>query len=202
MKKIIIITGLSVSITLSLFAFMAFLISNDQVNLVLPPDDVPINIVSLPEDKPAQIKVRPNLNPPPPPPPMPITRVTPTVGEVNTDFNYTPPELQQTGGSLSVLSLGNKADGEARPIVRVNPKYPIGAARDGIEGWVMLVFDINAIGEVVNISIIDSQPKRIFDKAARQALKKWKYKAKSIDGKNISQQKLTVQLDFTMAQPS
>ena len=202
MNRIVIITGISAAITFALFAFMAFLISNDQVNLVLAPDSVPIEIVSLPDETPAQVKVRPDLTPPTPPPPMPRTRDTPNVGKDNNDFNYTPPVLQQTGGPLSALSLGNKPDGEARPMVRVNPKYPIGAARDGIEGWVMLAFDINAIGEVVNISIIDSQPKRVFDKAARQALKKWKYKAKSIDGKNISQQKLTVQLDFTMAQPS
>ncbi|HCM47253.1 MAG TPA: energy transducer TonB [Colwellia sp.] len=202
MNRIVIITGLSGSITFGLFAFMAFLISNDQVNLVLPPDSVPIDIVSLPDESQAQVKVRPDLNPPSPPPSIPRTRVEPNVGEVNNDFNYSPLKLQQTGGPLSVLSLGNKADGEARPLVRVNPKYPIGAARDGIEGWVVLAFDINTIGEVVNISIIGSQPKRVFDKAAKQALKKWKYKAKSIDGKNINQKKLTVQLDFTMAQSS
>ncbi|WP_019029201.1 hypothetical protein [Colwellia piezophila] len=35
----------------------------------------------------------------------------------------------------------------------------------------MLAFDINAIGEAVNIFIVDPQPKRTFDKAAKQALK-------------------------------
>lgn len=202
MKKIAIITVLAGTTTFSLFAFMAFLVSNDQVSLIVPPGDIPINIVSLPEDSAAQVKVRHNLQPPPPPPLMPRTTVSPDVSEVDTTFSYTPADIQQTDTTLRTLSLGNKADGEARPLVRVTPKYPIGAARDGIEGWVVLAFDINAIGEVVNISIVDSQPKRTFDKAAKQALKKWKYRAKSVDGKAITQQNITVQLDFSMAQTS
>jgi protein TonB len=91
---------------------------------------------------------------------------------------------------------------EARPIVRVNPKYPMDAMREGTEGWVKLAFDINKVGKVVNISVIDSQPKRIFDKAARQALRKWKYQAKSVDGQAVYQKSRTVQLDFSMEQQS
>jgi len=202
MKKIAIITLLAGATTFALFAFMAFLISSDQVKLIPPLDEVPVNVVSLPDDTPAQVKSRPKLQPPTPPPAMPRTIVSPEVGEVNTTLGYTPSGLQKMDNPLNTLSFSNKADGDARPLVRVNPKYPIGAARDGIEGWVVLAFDINAIGEVVNISIVESQPKRIFDKAARQALKKWKYRAKSVDGNAVTQQNFTVQLDFTMDQPS
>ncbi|MFB1000584.1 MAG: energy transducer TonB, partial [Colwellia sp.] len=89
-----------------------------------------------------------------------------------------------------------------RPRGRVNPTYPMEAMRKGTEGWVKLAFDINKVGKVVNISVIDSQPKRIFDKAARHALRKWKYQAKSVDGEAVYQKARTVQLDFSMEQQS
>ncbi len=202
MKKIAIITLLAGATTFSLFAFMAFLISSDKVNLTVPPDDVPITVMTLPDEQPAQDKPRPNLQPPTPPPAPQRTVESPDAGETESGYNYTPPGIQIANNPINTIILGNKSDGEARPLVRVNPKYPIGAARDGIEGWVVLAFDINPIGQVVNISVVDSQPKRIFDKAAKQALRKWKYKAKSVDGKAVAQQNFTVQLDFKMSQSS
>ncbi len=202
MKKIAIITVLAGITTFGLFAFMAFLISSDKVNLTTPPDDIPFDIVQLPDETPAQVKVRSKLQPPTPPPPIVRTSVPPEVGDTNPSLVYNPPEIKISGNDSNIFTLANKANAEARPLVRVNPKYPIGAARDGIEGWVVLAFDISAIGEVINIAIVDSQPKRTFDKAARQALKKWKYKAKSVDGKAVAQSNFTVQLDFSMAQPS
>jgi len=202
MKKIAIITVLAGITTFGLFAFMAFLISSDKVNLTTPLGHVPIDIVQLPDETPAQPKVKPVLQPPVPPPPMPITTLAPEINDQGPTLAYNPPEISISGNNGNIFTLGSKADTEARPLIRVNPKYPITAARDGIEGWVVLAFDINTIGEVVNISIIESQPKRIFDKAARQALKKWKYRAKSVDGSAVTQQNFTVQLDFTMDQPS
>lgn len=202
MKKIAIITLLAGATTFGLFAFMAFLISSDQVNLTTPLDDIPIDIVQLPDETPAQQRVKPVLQPPVPPPPMPRTNVPPETGDTNPTLVYNPPGIIVSGNDGNTFTLGSKTDTDARPLVRVTPKYPIGAARDGIEGWVVLAFDINAIGEVINISIVDSQPKRTFDKAARQALKKWKYRAKIVDGHAVTQQNFTVQLDFSMAQPS
>ena len=89
-------------------------------------------------------------------------------------------------------------DADARPVVRINPKYPPTAAKNGKECWVKLIFNINEIGGVFNIRVLDSQPKRIFDKAAKQALKKWKYHAKLANGKAIIQKNLSVQLNFKM----
>jgi protein TonB len=61
-----------------------------------------------------------------------------------------------------------------------------------------LRFSIDEVGGVTDIEIIEAQPKRVFNRAAKRALKRWKYKPKVVDGKTIKQTGLTVQLDFSM----
>lgn len=104
------------------------------------------------------------------------------------------------GGANTGFKLGNMMtrDGDATPIVRIEPQYPIAAARDGKEGWVQLSFTINKLGGVEDVKVIKSKPKRVFDKEARRALKKWKYKPRIIDGKAQRVPGQTVQLDFSL----
>lgn len=96
-------------------------------------------------------------------------------------------------------NLNNFAmQGDARPLVRFPPDYPPVASREGIEGWVEMRFSIDTSGAVINIEVIDSEPKRIFDRAARRALQRWKYQAKVVNGKAIEQHGLSVMLDFKL----
>lgn len=202
MKKFASISLLAATITFGLFVFMAYLISSDKVTITELPGDIPINVVSLPDEKPPTVKPPTILKPPVVQPPIPMTTELPEVkGGVGT-LVYNPPQITLSGGSVKGLSLGGNRNDDARPIVRISPKYPLNAIRNGIEGWVMLAFTINSIGEVENVSVVNSQPKRVFDKAARQALKKWKYRAKKVNGKAVEQRNLTVQLDFKMGQSS
>lgn len=200
MRRFAIITLIAGLTTFSLFVFMAFLINNDQVVIDTPLDPIQVVVMTLPDETPAEIKPPVVLTPPVTPKPIPSTTVSTVTDSGPGPMDYHLPGITQTGSQIPNLTLGQDTNAEARPVVRVSPKYPMIAARDGIEGWVMLAFNINAIGEVVDVSVIDSKPKRVFDKAARQALKKWKYKAKIVDGVAVAQQNLTVQLDFSMAQ--
>jgi protein TonB len=61
-----------------------------------------------------------------------------------------------------------------------------------------LSFEINKIGGVENVQVINAEPKRVFDREARKALRKWKYKPKMVDGKPQHQTGLSVQLDFKL----
>jgi protein TonB len=102
---------------------------------------------------------------------------------------------------VSIGGVGAMArDGEATPIVRIDPKYPVQAARDGREGWVKLQFTINELGGVEDIVVLEAEPKRLFDREARRALAKWKYRPKIVDGKAEKQFNMFVQLDFTLEQ--
>ncbi len=194
--------GLAVIITFGLFAFMASLVSNDMVNIEKPLPPVVVEFARVPEDSKVKVIEKVKFQPPAPPEPMPKTMVTPDAGNEATALNYQPAPITLGGADTDFKQSQSMNDSEARPIVRVNPKYPMDAMRKGIQGWVKLAFDINKVGKVVNISVIDSQPKRTFDKAARQALRKWKYQAKLVDGQAVYQKNHTVQLDFTMEQQS
>lgn len=62
-----------------------------------------------------------------------------------------------------------------RIISRATPRYPRQLIRRGIEGEVTLRFDLNNNGEVVNIRVIESQPSGVFDRAATDALIRFRY---------------------------
>jgi len=202
MAKLLSYISLAVIITFGLFAFMASLISSDSVNIETLPPPVIIEVAQVPKDSKITLIEKAKLEPPTPPEPMPKSDVTPVVANDATTLTYQSVPVSLEGQGTTFKQYEGMGDKEARPIVRVNPKYPMDAMRKGTEGWVKLVFDINEVGKVVNISVVDSQPKRIFDKAARHALRKWKYQAKSVDGQAVYQKSRTVQLDFSMEQQS
>jgi bla regulator protein BlaR1 len=86
----------------------------------------------------------------------------------------------------------------ASPVTRIEPKYPIEAAQNKLEGSVILQFDIAKDGSTVNIQVIESFPQQVFDKNAITALKQWTYKPRVQGGQAQRQTGLTVQLDFRM----
>lgn len=98
----------------------------------------------------------------------------------------------------SEINSSGITNADVAPIVRVEPQYPMSALRQGIEGWVRLSFSINPLGQVTDINVVEAQPKRVFDRAASRALKRWKYRPKIENGQPVSQSGLSVQLDFNM----
>ena len=61
------------------------------------------------------------------------------------------------------------------PLQRVEPVYPYRAQQAGIEGSVTVRFTINSEGRVENVEVIEAKPKRQFERAAIQAINKWRY---------------------------
>ncbi|MET1218967.1 MAG: energy transducer TonB, partial [Glaciecola sp.] len=101
--------------------------------------------------------------------------------------------------NINLSGVGNmRRDGDATPIVRIEPKYPVQAARDGKEGYVIMSFTINEVGGVEDVVVLEADPKRIFDREAKRALRRWKYKPKIVEGKPQKQFNMQVQLDFKL----
>lgn len=191
------------SIAFGLFVVMAELVANSS----RPADEVPptpvIDIVMSEPDDTTQTRTR--VPPPPPPPPQQppkIQPVEPDTADANTDgMSFNMPSVDVGGASIDIGGVGAMArDGEATPIVRIEPKYPVQAARDGKEGWVKLSFTINEVGGVEDVTVLEADPKRVFDREAKRALRKWKYKPKIVDGKPEKQFNMKVQLDFKLDQ--
>ena len=90
------------------------------------------------------------------------------------------------------------ADRDAVPLVRIDPDYPMQARQRGQEGWVVLEFTISTAGTVKDVEVVASEPGSIFDRAAVQAVRKWKYNPKILDGKPVERPGVKVRLDFEM----
>ena len=87
---------------------------------------------------------------------------------------------------------------EAIPVVRVDPEYPRKAARAGREGWVKLGFTITPSGGVTNVRVLDSRPRRVFDRAAKRALEQWRFRPQRIDGRALAREAVQV-IEFKLA---
>lgn len=75
---------------------------------------------------------------------------------------------------------------EVMVVSKVPPRYPIRAARQKIEGWVKLKFTISETGTVNEVNVVDAKPSRIFNKAAKSAILKWRFKPKRVGGVNVA----------------
>lgn len=203
MGRIIVSILLGGVIAFVLFVIMAKLIDNSGI---APLDSKPSPIIeivmSTPDDS---TQLRSRVPPPPPPPPEQppkLEPVEPDTADADTDgLSFNMPAVDIGGASVDIGGVGAmQRDGDATPIVRIEPKYPAQAARDGKEGWVRLSFTINEVGGVDDVDVIDADPKRVFDREAKRALSKWKYKPKIEDGKPMKQFNMKVQLDFKLDQ--
>lgn len=73
------------------------------------------------------------------------------------------------------------------PLVRIPPRYPGRAAQRRIEGSVTIEFTITKTGTVTDAVVIAAKPSSVFNNAALQAIRKWKFKAKIVEGKAYEQ---------------
>lgn len=61
------------------------------------------------------------------------------------------------------------------PISTVNPAYPASAFAHRVRGHVVVSYDVNNDGDVVNARVASSEPVGIFDEEALRAIRKWKF---------------------------
>ena len=178
------------AVTFGLFYFMAFLISGGADRNTEQKEQIIVEIMTNPPE--SKVQERKRVPPPPPPPPKQPPKPQPPQPENNNpnpgamSFNMGSIDVGSSAGGLSGPGAFGR-DGDATPIVRIEPKYATQAARDGKEGWVQLSFTIDELGGVTDVEVIDAEPKRIFDREAKRALRKWKYRPKMTENHRNNQ---------------
>jgi protein TonB len=144
-----------------------------------------VEFVHVQQDDDVQTKDRQVKKPPTPPKEPPKPEMS------KPDFNRTNADMDMSGLNIAAdLSVdaglaGSGGDGDYLPIVKVAPQYPRRAASKGIEGYVVLEFTVSKLGTVIDPKVIEADPPNIFNRAAINAAKKFKYKPKIEDGKAI-----------------
>lgn len=94
--------------------------------------------------------------------------------------------------AAAVLALASAAaHAEPNPIKRVDPAYPVEAARAGTTGFVEVEYTVDASGKVASVSVLNARPARTFESAAVKAVKQWQF-APGSDGRG------KVRLDFKL----
>jgi len=79
----------------------------------------------------------------------------------------------------------------------VSPQFPLAARQRAIDGWVDLQFVVNTDGSVGELTIVGAQPVGIFEQAALDAVRNWRYQPVMRAGQAVSQ-RARVRLRFAM----
>jgi len=179
-RRLLTASALAIGVTFGLFGLMVSLIESGDRGLDDKADTRLTNI--LMEDREISDNTKSNKPKKPqqdePPPEMP----KPELDDVELDDSVETIAIN-FGGDLDIgLSGVSASDGEYLPIVKVAPKYPRRAASKGIQGYVILSFTVTKFGTVINPVVIEAKPAGYFERAAKKAVVRFKYKPTIIDG--------------------
>ena len=200
-------------ITLLLFQIMQFLIAPPDE---IPRPPASMNVVEIVEIPPKQedststeaSSAAPPAAPPPPSLPSLSNLSIPVQQAPSVNVSMPQPEISAdigTGqsfgsafGGFGSAGSGSGNDGfgsgkgfKGKPLVPLStarPQIPESAYRKGIEGWVEVVYTVTGDGKVVDIKIIDAQPKGIFEAAAVESIANWLYPRNYQGGKPVARQ--------------
>jgi len=156
---------------------------------------------TTPNKKQRRLKPKPKPEPVPQPEliqPQPTQSMQAQKPQMNLPDIDIPLASPRLSASLSqaVVAQGRPADtnpglgapsSDLIPIVTSKPRYPLRAQSRNIEGWVVVEFTITPTGAVIDAKVTDAKPKGVFDRAALNAIVKWKFKPKMENGKAVAQ---------------
>jgi TonB family protein len=79
------------------------------------------------------------------------------------------------------------------------PTYPARARERGTEGWVDLEFTVTRDGATQDAVVRGAEPAGVFDRAALDAVKRWRYEPRVVGG-NVVEQRVEARLRFRLAE--
>ena len=196
---------LGVAVTLVLFFIMQALIDSGDQAYRSDSDGQIMEFVRIKDDESLSLKDRrkpkkpePPKEPPPPPKMIVEKQVKPTMNKVKIDIpNIDLPTIAGGGPFLGNWAGNPLAEGDVLPIVRIDPQWPREALVEGIEGYVIVEVIIAADGSVASAVVVESVPRRLFDRNVIRAVLKWKFKPRIINGVAVERRAIQ-RLDFSL----
>ncbi|MEE2567370.1 energy transducer TonB [Hyphobacterium marinum] len=133
------------------------------------------------------------LDPPPPIPEVPVDPTPRPDGEL-TDFigelpRLDPPVIETQNTNFTV-------DGDARPVIRIEPVYPNSALQRGIEGDCVMSFDVGTDGVPLNVRADCTSA--VFTSASVRAVERWRYDPMVVNGEPRVRSNLQTRLNFEL----
>jgi len=193
--------ALALSMTFILFWGMQKLIAGGNEAMTEPVKGNVLDFIRLKKDEAVvkkERKVQKPAKPKEPPPAMttpPMQQSNPNASATKNSFAA---DIQADTGLTGGLSLDSN-DGDYLPIVKVAAIYPRRAQSRGIQGFVVVEFTVTKTGAVTSPSVIHAEPEGVFDRAALDAVVKFKYKPRVVDGVAMAvagvQNKITFEID-------
>jgi TonB family protein len=102
------------------------------------------------------------------------------------------------GAILRGRQASSVLDASALQRVRYfEPRFPDDARKRGTDGWVELEFTVGTDGTVGKIAVTRSEPAGLFDSAAVNAVRRWRYRPVMSDGAAV-EQRARVRIRFTL----
>ncbi|MDA9558200.1 energy transducer TonB [Vibrio sp.] len=209
---------IALAVTFALFAFMSWMV--DFKSLTIEDEkNLSINILVNEQESETRRRQRELPEPPEPQPsePAAVQPSTPVAAStaITTDMDIDM-DLSIEGVAISAPSLDVSApttqaavstsieapsvdlSAQLTPTYRPVQKYPPRALKRGIEGQVVLSFDIDEEGQPINITIIEATPRRVFDREAKRFLARSKYPITRVDGEPIIKPNNTITVSYQL----
>ena len=175
-------------ITLGLFYFMQFLIATGEAF------DERISVVKIVDATMPEIELEVIEEIDKPEPIEEVVQEQPEIQERQTNLDSGPAlNIQRASVELDTgLQLSNASiaatDGDYLPLVAIAPQYPTRAAQRGIQGWCLVSFTVDGLGNVVeeSIEVVDAEPTNIFDRSSLRAAARFKFQPRVVDGAGVN----------------
>jgi protein TonB len=172
-------TAAGMVMTAFLIFVMNYLIDVSEAVESTPRDPMTLEFLPQLDDTEVQVDEPPPVMPDPPVAPPPLVPPTELSSESELIGIPQPPPAQPVNTHVPPI-LGT-ANNPLINIIAVQPNYPAAASQRGLEGHVIVAFDVTEIGTVSNVVVVESSSS-VFNKAARDAAYRFRYKARMIDG--------------------
>ena len=176
------------AVTFAVFFLMQQLIASGTTALSEEGERYTVDFVRVQEQD--QVKEKERKKPKPPEPEQePPKPDTPQQSQQQADMSSGGLNIGDVAMDTSLdvdAGISGGGDSQYLPIVKVQPNYPQRALRRGIEGYVVVEFTVNEQGGVENPRVVEADPEGVFNQAAMDAAKKFKYRPKTVGGEPVA----------------